>query len=187
MRASFKVAYEKAAEVLSRLSYDGKDMVDTSMVKDVVEDLTGTTIQVGQVSFNEIDKKLENYGAMLKYSHKDKKAIIVLNSDKDAVFRRFSLVHELGHLITGKQLSMDDGFALSAHINYKITAISDEACDINEVLENEQIANIFALLVLMPGNAFVEKFDEYENISEVATFFGVQKEAALSRIGLGAF
>lgn len=184
MRESFAVAITKAQEVIEKLSYSGLDMVDTNKVKDIVEGITGTKIRVGAVGFSSVDNSIANYGAMMRVDNAKKEAFIVLNIEKDAVFRRFSLVHELGHLITNKSTACNDKYTVSAHINYTLTEIADEACDIDESIENEQIANIFALLVLMPGEQFLNKMLEIDSITELADFYGVHKEAVLSRVKL---
>lgn len=188
----FKTAVEKANEVLTLLQYTGQDMVDTNAVKAIVEKMTNTTVKIGEMSFSELDRDFVDYGAMMRVekdsndSSGHQLAYIVLNKDKDTIFKRFSLMHELGHLATGKyNYSNDEGYTISAHIHYKLNSvpISDDCAD--EDLINEQIANIFALLVLIPKDNFEKNINDLDSIKEIAKFYGITPEAVVSRIRLG--
>ena len=184
----FKIAEEKANEVVKKLNYDAHDMVDTDKVKDIVEEITGIKIAVGEISFNSLNKNVANCGAMMRVDNTDqgKKAYIVLNSDKNAIFKRFSFVHELGHIITDKYNFSENEkkYTISAHINYNLTSLSEEQCT-DDYLINEQIANVFALLVLMPNKFFTKKLVALDSIKNTADFFGITPEAVMSRMRLG--
>ena len=123
-----------------------------------------------------------------KSNYQPSSATIVLNADTDTEFQRFSLLHELGHLVTfnGDEPIDSSNYILSTHINYNVTSIPKEKYDKNKYLLKEQIANIFALRVLMPSNQFYEKMLELKDISAVAKFFGLTKDAVISRMMIGA-
>ncbi len=192
MLEKFKVAVEKANEVLKKLDYKGDGMVDTNAVKRIVEEISKTNIKRGEVSFSSLTDGAKDFGAMMRVEKSEtenfsNKAYIVLNSDKDAIFKRFSFVHELGHIITGKYNILpenNNSYTVSTHINYKINRLPEEECK-NDYMINEEIANIFALKVLMPEKFFIEKLVETDSIKETAEFFGTTTDAVLSRMHLG--
>ena len=187
MNEKFNIAIQKAKEVIQQLKYEGKDMVNTDKVKEIVEKLTGIKIHVASLSFSEANINYA-FGAMMRVdsNKKTKEAFIILNKDTDAIFRRFSFVHELGHLITDKYnfYENEKQYTISAHIKYDLSSLPDDKCT-DEYLINEQIANVFALLVLMPKNDFFKKVKELDSINETANFFGITSEAVLSRMQLG--
>lgn len=119
------------------------------------------------------------------------KATIILNSNEniDDKFRRFSLIHELGHLITGKynvQSNVDKKktkFILSSHIDYALSHISEKEYA-DEFLLNEEIANIFALRVLLPLKPLLVEITKLKDLKKVAAHFGVPEEAVNSRLNL---
>lgn len=195
MDEEFKIATEMANAVIKKLSYSNDGLVETKQIISAVTSLISikTDIDCFYTSFSEADIN-SDYGAMMcVVKNKDgceenQTATIVVNSDKDKKFQRFSLVHELGHLITGHYTATDNEnrYTLSTHIKYDITSISEEACRKSEALKNEQIANIFALKVLMPYDAFSKQLFEHNDFQSVADFFGVTKDAVRSRSLLGA-
>ena len=100
---------------------------------------------------------------------------------------RFSLVHELGHLMTEcESESRSEGYKISTHIDMDITSIPKEVLEDPgmEYLVDEQAANIFSLLVLMPQEAFVRALKKNDKISDIAILFGVESEAVKSRMML---
>ena len=158
MRKEFEIAYTKADEVLKKMNYSNKDMIRTASVIDTVEDLLNIDIRFADYDFSKItsNKKnldVSNYGAAMCVSTRDKKkfATILINEKETSQMKRFSLVHELGHLMTQ---SLDDfkDYQISTHIDMNITSIPDEVLNKtkNKFLIKEQTANIFALLVLIP-------------------------------------
>jgi Zn-dependent peptidase ImmA (M78 family) len=65
-----------------------------------------------------------------------------------------------------------------------ITSIPKEVLDDpnKAFLVDEQIANIFSLLVLMPQDAFIRALKNYDKISDIAKLFGVEPDAVKSRM-----
>jgi Zn-dependent peptidase ImmA (M78 family) len=116
MSEKFKIATEKANLVIGKLNIKENDFIKTEDLVDVVEELTNAKILVTETDFEKINKSAKCYGAMMNINNgKDnifhlKSVIIVLNSNRciDAKFKRFSLVHELGHLITEKYTFSDE-------------------------------------------------------------------------------
>lgn len=185
-----KVAYDKSNEVLEELDYDVTKMVSTQDIIDIVERKVDCRILVSEISFSDVSEKLKDYGAMMwteLNSNGQRIANIVLNKDNDSEFQRFSLVHELGHLMTVNSDDLfveDEKYIVSTHIDYRVTNISKEEYENNEFLLGEQYANVFALRILMPERIFFKKIKELDRISQVARFFGLTDEAVLSRIML---
>lgn len=190
MNSEFAIATEKANEVIKKLRYHNDGLVRTEDIIEIVAELANAEIECFYMSFAHA-KIADNYGAMMCVMQNDnehkKNATIIVNSDKDIKFQRFSLVHELGHLITDRCTIVDDEnrFTMSAHIQYDITSISEEECKKNAYVKNEQIANIFALRVLMPNSAFKEQLFDSDDFKSIAEFFGVTKDAVRSRALLG--
>ena len=189
MSEKFKIATEKANLVIGKLNIKENNFIKTEDLVDVVEELTNAKILVAETDFEKINKSAKRYGAMMNISNgKDniKSVIIVLNSNRciDAKFKRFSLAHELGHLITEKYTFSDEKkkFILSTHIDYTLNKISEEECEKDEHLFNEEIANIFALKVLMPIKLLRKALESIKDIKEISNHFGVSEDAVLSRI-----
>ena len=190
-----KKAYEKSDEVSALLSYKDDRMISTQEIIDAVKANYKIEIDIATISFSEIDN-LKSYGAMMKTEldgegKKPQKASIILNADNDIVFQRFSLLHEIGHLVAcawEKDDILGNGkkFVVSTHIDYDITNIPEKHYSKNKYMLNEQIANIFALRVLMPTAQFYKKLSEYGDISKVARFFGLTNDAVVSRAMIGA-
>ena len=115
-------------------------------------------------------------------------ATIVLNSDMPAAFQRYALMQQIGHLIT---LPPDvrlnpDNYNVSKHIYYDLSQITEEDLENNYYLMREQVANIFALRVLMPNRQFYQKMRQLGSVSAVAQFFGLTEDAVKSRMMIGA-
>ena len=192
----FRNAYEKSDEVIGLLNYKGDKMVSTQDIITVVRDNYCPDIDISFASFSKSGVK-GKYGAMMKtdlYGNNNvpKRASIILNTDNDAAFQRFSLLHEIGHLVTTAWDSTSilkdsdkNKFVVSTHIDYSLTNISTDDCEKDSYLKNEQIANIFALRVLIPSESFYKKIKEYQDIQDVARFFGVTVDAIISRVMIG--
>lgn len=186
-----KIAYEKSDEVLNSLDCPEYDIPSTQEIVNIVADKVNCKIRVLTCSFHEMNENLREYGAMMwteKTNDEQRIANIVVNSDNDAKFQRFSLVHELGHLMT--EFESEDLFVpnekyiVSTHINYKVTSIPPEKYRSNKFLLNEQKANVFALRVLMPKDSFYSRLNKLDSISDVAKSFGLSRDAVFSRIML---
>lgn len=183
-KEEFKIAYESSDTLLSLLSPIAEGMINSSQAISIIERLLDCSINVIPVEFPMSEA---SYGAKMKTeisTNCKKVATIELNTLHSSVFQRFSLFHELGHLMTDPSLfNTSNGFILSTHIDYNVTSIKDVS---DSFLLHEQIANIFALRVLMPYDIFYKKLDELNDLKKIANFFGLTKDAVLSRIMLVA-
>lgn len=187
-----EIAILKSDELNAKLENEAKlenGMVSTKRILHMVQHCTNTRIGIAYVSFSKALGPHSSYGAMMRVynEHEQQIADIVVNSDMDIEYQRFSLVHELGHLMTERYNvdEKDKGYKISAHINQDVFSISKEEYEEDESLLNEQIANVFALRVLIPFKELMKRIDSNDNLSEIAKSFGVTKDAVISRIVLG--
>lgn len=188
----FELAYQKAYEVLDSMSHQFKMVVSTTDVLKTVEKLKNIDIKYAEFDFAKLDddsskERYSRYGAAMYVSPEgeNREAQILLNSRETIEMQRFSLVHELGHLMLDNMYQNDDGFLFSTHIDMDITSISDSDMEGNDFLIGEQAANIFALLVLIPDALLLKAIKIYDSLDEIAKAFGVEKSAVVSRIMLG--
>ncbi len=183
-----KEAYEKSDLILDSLKNYRNDVMSTQRIVRAVEEAIGCKIIISTCSFSEVSEDIRKYGAMMRTQVKEdgcNLASIVLNSDNNAKFQRFSLVHELGHLMTGNLFdNSNEKYIVSTHINYELTSIPPEDYKENDFLLGEQLANVFALRVLMPKELFYKMVDKMDSFSEIADLFGLERNAVLSRIML---
>lgn len=189
MKPEFICAYDAANLVLEKINCKYDSLVDTTTIMDVVEGITGYDIKFSTVDFSELAKKigtdsLSKCGAALYVETDKKTALIMINSNESIKMQRFSLVHELGHLMLDNMYK-GDGFEFSAHIAMDITSIPDELWGSDATLKNEQLANVFALLVLIPDKALLNAIDKYDSLDDISHVFGLEKDALVSRIKLG--
>lgn len=183
----FDIAYDKADVVLSKIAYKTDRMIPTSAVIDAVENILNVDVKFSIYDFSKIppmaNKKINfnAYGAAMAVD--GNRVSILLNKNETPEMQRFSLVHELGHLMTQPKLR-EQGFKVSTHIDMDITSIPKEILEnpkYNFLIE-EQVANIFALLVLIPYEMLVEAIEKFDLIEEAAAFFGVSESAFESRL-----
>ena len=194
MREEFKIAYNKANLILSQLKINScrSEMVRTADIIKAVEnelglDIRFTTFDFNRFNTNNSDDTLNmgSFGAAMNVFIDEKQAVILLNEKETPEMQRFSLVHELGHLMT-QELSEFSGYKVSTHIDMDITSIPDEILNKEgfEFLIEEQQANIFALLVLIPYELLSKAVKEYNSLDHIAKVFGVEKNAIISRLEL---
>lgn len=193
MLNQFNVSFERAREVNQQLKPFQKDgFIELQKIIDVVQRISGYDIKVALVDFD-FDEDAKKAGAMLSTKFDiatgKKEAFIAVNTLNDAKTQRFSVVHELGHLITEVpnyqyEIPNDGRFTVSSQINSDITYVSDDECRNNNFLLAEQIANIFALLVLIPEEFTIKKLRE--NPEYLSSKYGVTIDALYSRMMLTA-
>lgn len=193
MRTEFKEAYNKAKNVLEELGCQISTITSTVDILKTVEKLTKTDVKIKYFDFAKLDEQFEKgYGiakcgaAMYVTPDQDnRKAVVLLNTQETAEMQRFSLVHELGHLMLNNMNISSSGFLFSTHIDMDITSFNDEDWENNQILMEEQLANVFALLVLIPYDMLLKAMKKYDSIDDIAKLFGVEKDAVISRIMLG--
>lgn len=204
----FEIAFEKAkqiTEVLGKKSRSSAFVALDDVISAVKEVSNYSEITVNRRSFShlKLPKDVQNsliptYGAMLSTMTKnnpttgkqEQVANLIINSDYSPNMQRFSVVHELGHLITNipnfTYEEIDDGrFTISAHVNADITYIPEEICVKNKYLIAEQVANIFALLVLIPRNIRIQDIMNI-GIDQLTERYGVTEDAIYSRMLLSS-
>ena len=195
MDERFRTAYEKAQEVLDVLNYS-TGPVDIDQIIKIIEIKENVDIKIRVESFSEqetITERLARCGAAMSItevkrperSRPSKLARILLNGDWPYKNMRFSLAHELGHIITGNYTVFDSAsrFSVSTHIDTDICSFSEEDLT-DETLVKEQIANIFALFLLMPNPTFNLTTKLFEDKEQIATYFNVDVKAVHSRLEL---
>lgn len=191
------VAYTESDKICKLLNYRSDGMISTQEIVDVVKKYCCPNIDINFVPFNDIGVR-NDYGAVMRTrlgsNNNVTEARILINSSKDPKFQRFSLVHELGHLVTRTwtlptqpaEESESPNYTISTHINYNVTNIKPEDYSRDGYLLKEQIANIFALRVLMPSRQYYEKLKTIGDIAEISQFFGLTEDAVVSRAQIGA-
>lgn len=187
----FKKAYDKAIETLTDVGYQNGKMVSIPRVIETVEKKMNIDIKFREFDFGKLDRPndvgtFSRYGAAMYVSPEgpNREARILLNSRETPEMQRFSLMHEIGHLLLDNMKRIDDGYLFSTHIDMDITTISDE--DIQDDFSlGEQMANIFALALLVPYDALLDALKKNDSLDAIAGIFGVEKKAVISRMTLG--
>lgn len=182
----FKEASEKATEILEKISYYGSDekVVSTDAVISAIEKEHNLKINVYGMDFSDMSGDLGEYGAIMETEGQN--VNIYLNTEKEPMFQRFSLAHELGHLVCEKifNTSGKRNVVLSTHIDYKITSYPEEDYTSSDDLLKEQAANVFALKLLMPEKQLKAVANKYKISSIIGEYFGVSKDAVNSALTL---
>ena len=157
------------------------DIISLEKVEKHIENKFQIKINTFRIKF---PSEIEDCGAIIKMEKNEngRVANIIINTSHDIPFQRFSLAHELGHLVNSID-SLEYGKPImSTHISYDLNYITKEDYENDENLKNEQIANVFAIELLMPLNKFAKATQECSSINELALRFGVSIQAAISRI-----
>lgn len=190
---NLKIAYDRSDEILQNVRYEPERMIDTNLILDYVRGRYCPVVELYTTSFAKIQSPgipVSECGAMMQidFDGKPKSAAVILNSDMPPAFQRFSLMQQIGHLVTlppNAQLNPDN-FHVSTRIDYDLSSITEEELNNNYYLLREQVGNIFALRVLMPTGQFFQKMRELGTVRLAATFFGLTEDAVISRMMIGA-
>lgn len=190
MREEFKKAYKKAQDVLKLIHADDNKMVRTADIVSCVEKELDIDVKFKNQNFSIIKDmennagRFSNYGAAMcvKQDNDKKTAFVLLNDKETPEMKRFSLVHELGHLMLDSNI-FDGKYKICTHIDMDILSIPDKILEKREYefLVDEQAANIFALVVLLPYAGFKKAIDR-EDIQTIANRYGVNTNAVISRL-----
>ena len=190
---ALKIAYERSDEVIRSVSYDPERMIDTDLILEHVRRTCCPVIELYVVSFTKLRSGIipaHGCGAITRidFDRKLWSAIIALNSDMPAPVQRFSLMQQIGRLVTlPPDAHLDpDIFHVSADIHFDLLGITEEELAGSRYFLQEQIANIFALRVLMPSEQFFQVMRRMGNTQTAAAFFGVTEEAVVARMMIGA-
>ena len=132
----------------------------------------------------------ERFDAFLKWDREEKRPIIAVNAMAPRVRQRFSIAHELGHLILDWRwvpgvdnsdviAELNQNEYLSAQYRGKENYTTDEQ-------KQEQYANEFATAFLVPESALEKINDSNDNydkvIEEIMLEFGGSEQAANIRL-----
>lgn len=170
----------KANEILSQISINENKMVSTEDICNVAEQITNSKFNLYSIPLKkELNRSFKDCGAITTKDSENEYTII-LNSDNDAKYQRFSLIHEIGHIVLNAPNFEIGKFVASFHINYKVNHL-DKITDVTSL--NEEMANIFALCVLMPEKSFLNDVLN-KDINTVSKIYGVTPEAVKSRFNL---
>lgn len=192
MNEDFRIAYERSDEVLANIKVGRDRLVDVNAVLNYIRTKYFPELVVYSRSFAGIGSPAgpcDTCGAMarLDFNDGDHSAVIVLNSDLDPAFQRFALMQQIGHLLTlPPDADLDpDSYVVSARISYDLQSIAQEDMEKDRYLLREQVSNVFALRVLMPGDQFYRKIRELDSVESVARFYGFPIDAVISRMMIG--
>lgn len=186
---AFCTAYDRSDEVLVNIPIGMDSLVDVNDVLDFVRRKYCPDLVVYSRSFAGLGSAAgpcDTCGAMIRIDGREN-TVIVLNSDLNSYFQRFALVQQIGHLLTlPPDVELDpDSYNVSTRIHYDLTAISQEEMESDRYLLREQVANVFALRVLMPGSQFFRKIRELDSVERTAQFYQLPPEAVVSRMMTG--
>ena len=154
MKDMYKQAMNQATEVLTKIGYTG-GMVQTDDVVKYVGNESRNEINVFVADFAPLGKPIDECGALtavrkMPSATEKGKIDIYLNDKYPTQRKRFSLVHELGHILTKKNNFSEGRAFASAHMKFDVVSLDENSIEGNTALENEQIANVFALSILVP-------------------------------------
>lgn len=193
MDSRFAPAYTMADTVIEKMNYNG-GFVEIDDIMSVIKKEKNVEILLRFDDFSKLEGtegRFRRCGAAMSVpvdasSGAPREARIMINSLFSPEHRRFSMAHELGHLMTDCHncTTRENRFRVSMHIDADITCIDEDLLDEDEIYVSEQIANIFALLVLMPKQAFVTARNLLKSEGLIAHHFGVETDAVYSRIKL---
>lgn len=190
---NLKIAYERSDEIIQNVKYPQDQAIGSDTILEYVRKTYCPVIELYSMSFENVQScgvNMRNCGAMMRvdFDTTPKAATIILNSVMPGTFQRFSLMQQIGHLVTIPPDSRLDpnSFHISTQINYDLWRINEEELENDCYMLREQIANIFALRVLMPNKQFFRVMRELGNTQAVAAFFGLTEDAVISRMMIGA-
>lgn len=163
------------------LSKPNRESLYTDDIKKIIEDRFKVDIEIKSTSFKHFECPACNAGAFM--CRKKNKFVILVNADKSTAFQRFSIIHEMGHIVTGCLVeSKQNAWIVSSDISYDIPSTPPKK-DKNQAYE--VIANIFALKVIIPMDMLLEQIKAGKGIKYIASYFMADADAVLARIKLG--
>ena len=137
-----------------------------------IDDMVDIANIVRQQNYNVfIDDLDNNISGYVDHENRD----VVLNKNETPERRRFTLAHELGHIILNS----------NNRIQHRDNILNNQL-DIYSNDDKEVEANYFAGCILMPKNVFIREFNNIKGnidykIQKLASYFGVSKLAVSVR------
>lgn len=187
-----RIAYDVSDDVLRGVRRQPGQLISVKAVLDYVRRRYCPSIELYTRSFTDLSSatgSVADSGAMMsiEFDGQPKSAVIVLNSDMSTSYQRFSLFQQIGHLVTlPPDVPVDqNSYHVSTRIDYDLTEITPEELDSDYYLMREQVANVFALRVLMPSDLFYRKLRELDSVHATARFFDLESIAVISRMIIG--
>lgn len=125
-----------------------------------------------------VEFQSDNVSGLLKKLEGDDCWAIYVNASDSPRRRRFTIAHEIGHLISYKngsksKASIDSTGKISDYAFAARTAISDAV---------EVEANAIAAMLLMPEDFVIRLYNEGKTVEEMADYFQVSESAMLVRL-----
>lgn len=190
---NLRIAYDLSDEVIRNVRYLPDQPVETAEILDYVKKQYCPSIEMYACSFAKFAEEtdpINESGAMMRIDFQGQAhtVSIVLNSDMSPTFQRFALVQQIGHLVTlPPDAQIDpDNYNVSTRISYDLMNVNAKDVENDYYLMREQVANVFALRVLMPSEQFYRKIRELGTVTAVAKFFKLTEDAVISRMMIGA-
>jgi len=146
----------------------------TTPKNSILEIVTSLGIGVFLVDFDKKFPQIKgNLSGMIEYPRGIEKAKIFLSSEDVPERRSFTLAHELGHFLLHKPV-IQGRFRL----DYQVYADDQQS-------KEEIEANYFAASLLVPKEkliAIIKEINVFDNISQVADYFGVSEIVIQKRL-----
>lgn len=164
-----KTTYIKTmAQLIHSFVYSDRKKIDK--VDSIIELLGSLGIEVYESKMSELS--ISGYVTM---SPESRKPMIVVNSDEPVNRQRFTMAHELGHLLLHFKWVPNTTLNPNAGTNVAYRHHLEIYSPNEKVQEFE--ANTFAAELLMPSSKFIELASKTKDDLELATYFGVSKSA----------
>jgi len=151
-------------------AWDGKFPVDPSKVAaGLVKKENGNQYKIQVTGLNSSDENLGTASGFAEFRHGSSDIFIcAYNTAEPDYRRRFTIAHELGHVLLGH---VSKGKKAKRDVNFNARGDWDEVD-----------ANAFAAELLMPEPHIREKVKSETNISTLAAYFGVSPTAIRNRL-----
>lgn len=163
---------KKFAQIIHQYVFPERKDVDK--VESIVESLQLLGIEVYESKMSEL-----NISGYVTRAPSSGKPMIVVNSEDNVNRQRFTMAHELGHLLLHFNWLPNTPLNLGAGNNIAYRHELEIYSSSEKVQEYE--ANMFAGELLMPFTKFKKMLDESRTDVEIANYFGVSTSAVYVR------
>ncbi len=189
LRQQFQTAFDRARDINKILSSKNEYVWTDDIIEAIKASTHFINIIVLRQSFSqtmqsEYHQSFSLLNTQMQFDENGRQewsATILLNTDYDVVLQRFALVQALGQLATGNYDFMDKAqYQASNYVNADIGKLLNKTHKSNAIWA-EELANIFAVLVLVPEKIKIDTLKETE-IEILAKKYGVPIEAIYSKL-----
>ena len=186
MKKFFTSAFDAANKVLACTSRGKDGFIELQDIIDTVENISGYQIGLNIKSFKTLNCGDSTSMMSIEQNNNRYLAKILINADKAPKLQRFAVAHELGHILTDcitlDYITPNDGnFVISTKLNPDITLIDCRKCLEDNFLYAEQLANIFAVLVLIPDIMNIKTLSSTD-MDNLLSRYGVSCETIYSKL-----